>query len=320
MKGAKEEETKPQATMATIGGLLNVIDSFHGLPEENIREFLNAIESAAGVGGWQPAQKLAVTKLHMKHEAAHYLEANPDIRDEQDWAKFKEAVMLRFEPKEHVSHALQNLMETTQRANETVSEFATRLKLAGQKTFQPGTAAETATRTAVLQETLMAQFLRGLKRGLKRAVLSRAPKEFSEAITMATQEEQNAKLIDSSATVRSIQENHISSASNRGNIEKFRRGRETFQRNNFWPQGNREGYNARSKFDSRCGVNALRQEDSVSNSRAQLEVETDAFFNKPCSECNEFGHFMSRCPKVICRKCGERGHLARSCPTRLYRH
>lgn len=331
-------QTKPN--MAAIGGLLNVIDSFHGSPTENIREFFNAIEAAAGVGNWQPTQKLAVTKLHMKHEAAHYLEANPDVRDQTDWDTFKSAVMLRFEPKEHVSHALQNLMETTQRSNETVSEFATRLKLAGQKTFKPGTAAETATRTAVLQETLMAQFLRGLKRSLKRAVLSRAPSTFQEAITMATSEEQNAKLVDPGTAVRAIHENPNGESGKRGNDWEFRRDKEMSQRNysggrnsnnhkNSWPQGNkgnsgsgsydRNKGNYNSSFkrnDSRYEGNN-KQENSASTSRAPNWKSKPTFSNnKACFSCQEVGHFIANCPKMICRKCGEKGHSYKACPTK----
>ena len=333
-------EDAPKPKMATIGGLLNVIDSFHGSSTENIREFFNAIEAAAGVGNWQADQKLAVTKLHMKHEAAHYLEANPDVRDATDWATFKNAVMLRFEPKEHVSHALQNLMETTQRQNETVSEFATRLKLAGQKAFQPGTATETATRTAVLQETLMAQFLRGLKRSLKRAVLSRAPTSFQEAITVATSEEQNAKLVDPGTAVRVLHESpegNTSGSRRRENDWEFRKERGTSQRNNWgrnnpnrnaWPQGNnanRGDYNAN-------GGSYNANKGNYNASKGNYNGNRGNYNDRPRDDSRYQGNFKSqensasnsRAPNwnskptfsnnKQCFECHEVGHYIANCP------
>lgn len=120
----------------------------------------------------------------MKGEAGHWLEANPDIKSENVYDKFKKSALDRFEPVEVLSHAISNLMATMQKPTETVDEFATRIRLAGRKAVRTSTdPAETKIRQDVLGENLLAQFLRGLKKSIRRQVLSRSPKTFAEAIT-----------------------------------------------------------------------------------------------------------------------------------------
>lgn len=188
----------------TFGGLLTALDPFSGKPEEDIKAYFASINRAATIGSWTDEQKLSIAKLLLKGEAAHFLEANPEINDGTDFNEFMKKIVERYDPVDALSHALSTLMSTTQKPNETTDEFATRLRLVGKKTYRKGANdAEDKVRTAVLEENLLAQFMRGLKRNIRRQVLSRAPKTFKDAITIARDEEQNLTIIE--GQVRSIE-------------------------------------------------------------------------------------------------------------------
>lgn len=317
----------------TISGLLSAIDAFKGTPGEDVKQFLAEIEEAATLGNWLLAQKLAVAKLHMKGEAGHFLEANPDIKAENDWDKFKNAVLKRFDPDEHKSTALQNLMETTQKATETVSEYATRLKLAGRKTFKPGASdAETKIRNEVLQETMMAQFLRGLKRGLRRNVLTREPKSLAEAIKFALSEEQNLKLIESGAPVRAIAD--VSEKGKWGvSTQRAREGdwpRDQKGTRSNPPDKKQGGGDSRVRKphgnfnnDKNVNGNFKNGNNFASGSKAPFRSPSQTSSTnkgRQCFECHKEGHLMARCPQMTCRKCGGKGHSQKVCPSKNFRN
>lgn len=183
--------SNPQPT-TRISGAISLVNPFSGLSTERykIQDFIINIEEAALLDNWTEPQKCAITRLRLQPPAKDFLETDTKLLTTTDWTTLKQSLLNRFQVTEPYAQTYKQLTECLQSATETAQDYASRLRILGNKTLRLGTdQAENATRRKILEEQLLAQFCTGLKESLRRFVATHNPSTLDEAIAIAQREE-----------------------------------------------------------------------------------------------------------------------------------
>lgn len=189
--GQTEDEEQNNRTPApNVGGQVYLVPRFTGLDDVSIDQFIEMTDLAASLTTWTPVQTFHVAKLRLGGAAADHVRAcSTKITS---WETMKKELKLRFKPR-IPRHVLElKLASCTQRKGETVSEYATRLRLIGRQISQvlldTGIEGNVAASEAVA-ERIFHTFLNGLRKEIKRFVLVQRPTSLDEAIDYAIIEE-----------------------------------------------------------------------------------------------------------------------------------
>lgn len=310
-----------------MAGVLHLVESFNG---ENggktVKAFFKELEGAALLGKWGDAEKAEILKLKIKGEALNFFEARPDLQA-ATYAVLKQALIERF--KECELYASQNFFQTLQKPSETIREYETRLRQAGQKTLkETDNTEERSWRQKALEENLLHQFLKGLNANIKRFVMSKNPTTFSQAIQVALLEEQNEVLTknfrhvvhavrdagaDNDTTYKGTRSTYLTGESthNSGVTKQpyfVKRHPESRERNN---QGNLTKSNEYVNKEFARSVNkeaagfvprqnifqnvTSRRATQGSGNYCALTYEKQKGFEGRCYTCNKTGHYARDC-------------------------
>lgn len=166
----------------------------------SVTEFLNQVCEVGELNGWNAAKKILVARLKMTGPARLFRDHDEGFRDITDWDTFCDEMRKRFSPILSDDAQLFKYLNASQKENETILDFATRLSVLHDKA-KPAPAGETAAdktaRLAAKYVDLKPLLLHGmLDKHLARRVLDRSPKTFKEALSMATHLEANNKTFD----------------------------------------------------------------------------------------------------------------------------
>lgn len=316
---------------APLGPLITVIENYYGENKPpTIESFLQQLEEVSKLGGWSEKSKVAIARIRMKGDAAEFMNANPHLRKLENWKTFKSALLTRFARQEPLAHKLQRFHECIQKSSETVNEYVTRLKLAGNRTLKvTEDREENDMRAQLLEETMQAQFIRGLRQNIRRFVMSRNPASFDEAVTVAINEELNEmQSQERKHSVYMVDADKQRSApiQTRANIPAQMRPRDQVEglpRTENRTGDQRRGSDWREKPAS-YNTRRVQWEKPGSDDRDRQALQTSR--QRRCYRCNEVGHLVRDChlppPQdrryehdgIKCYNCQAPGHKSPQCP------
>lgn len=158
----------------------------------SIAEFVRIVDDAAGLAGWNGEQTARIARIKVQGQADMFLQANPELIT-KEWPLLKKELQKRFHLSASLVDVRNSLRECVQGSAENATEFATRLRVIGDKLLsfadENASADENAIRQKVANEEILAQFIKGLKEGIRRFVSTHNPQNLDEAVQKATREE-----------------------------------------------------------------------------------------------------------------------------------
>ena len=187
-----------------LGVFANSLESFSG--KENVKEFFERVEQRAELDNISDNQLLKVIKCKLVGNAYQYFKSETSLNSPStSYQQLKSALVDRFTPLRIPGAAQFKLTQIYQRANESVGQFVTRLKLTGQEALEEDLAtASEAQQPGIVKknaDAVLAQFKLGLKREILRVIGILLMRESSltieQASTIAEQEELNQAVLNS---------------------------------------------------------------------------------------------------------------------------
>jgi hypothetical protein len=175
----------------------------------SITEFLNQIEEVGCLNSWDDARKIQIARLKLTGTARSFRDNDEELRTITDWQQFCRFMRARFTPPVSQTTRLFKYMSASQKENESMLDFSTRLSILHDKAKPIPT---TETNAQALQRIdakfseMMPLFLNGLlDKTLSLKVLDREPTDYKEALKLATTFHSNSKtFIDSESNQISI--------------------------------------------------------------------------------------------------------------------
>jgi hypothetical protein len=179
-------------------GSLTLIREFDGKSSGiSITEFLNQIEEVGCLNSWDDKRKIQIARLKLTGIARSFRDNDEELRSITDWKIFCKFMRTRFTPQVSQTSRLFKYIKASQKENESIIDFSTRLSILHDKAKPPPTtttAAATTKRNAAKFEELLPIFLNGLlDKNLSRRVLDRNPSDYKDALKIATQLLANSK-------------------------------------------------------------------------------------------------------------------------------
>lgn len=152
----------------SLGMIANTVESFSG--KEKIIEYFDKLEIRAKLDFWDEATTLNILKYRLTGEAYRYYKTDQSTFDTLDYTNFKNKLIKQFSPTTVPGQALIKLNKCYQRYDESVSQFATRIKLLGRDIYEEDRLYANQNELAGLlkksQQLTLNQFKIGLKRDL----------------------------------------------------------------------------------------------------------------------------------------------------------
>lgn len=172
------------------GKFLDSIPSFSGATNDiTFEEFYYRVNLIAEHEGWSEEDILLVIRLKLTDAAARFLRENPSLKHEMRLEIVTKALKDRFSSPEYVHTNLRTLLQSYQRPNESVREYASRVEAASYKTI-PTDLINNKVANAHRLDVLTSVFIDGLKPSIRRFVLPQNHKDFDSARRHAISEEE----------------------------------------------------------------------------------------------------------------------------------
>lgn len=276
---------------------IQLVEPYENKPGQEIEAFIESIDNVAEMVGWGDAEKLVCCRMKIKGAALTVLRAHPHMKTCKTWNEFVDFLYKNFKTYKSRASSFDKFFNTAQRHNETVREFATRLRLAGSGTVADGPRTENTVRAKVLEENMLAVFLKGMKPGIQRFVLSRSPRNFDQAVRYAEEEAQNESLANAKSYAQVVEERTASREPSRA-AQKPPEGKE-----------NRRCYTCSevghlARF---CPNHSKpRPVDYRRKERERRGVEL-------CQNCGRNNHPTEACRIPVCEFCLKLGHTQEKC-------
>lgn len=181
------EEVAPSLSAAVL------IPNFDGTATSiTITEFIRVVDDAAGLSTWDDDQIARIARIKIQGPADIFLQSNPALLT-APWSALKRELAARFSQKESLVEVRNKLRDCIQGSSETATDFATRLRVIGNKLLSfasdTATAEERNVRQKVANEEVLAQFIKGLRESIRRFVSTHNPQTLEEALEKAAREE-----------------------------------------------------------------------------------------------------------------------------------
>lgn len=189
----------------TIAGYLGLLNSFSGSePSYPAEYFLQSIEEIGRIAEWADTEKLIVLKAKLKGRAAEFLANSPELREERNYERFKTEFLRHFKNEFPLTYHLQNFTGCRQKPNESVKDFASRVKNAAFG-FLQGANFNSPDVERLADRTKLSQFLAGLNPKIQKHVLNHDPQDLATAIKFAALVEGNEGISRNYGTVNAIE-------------------------------------------------------------------------------------------------------------------
>lgn len=144
------------------------------------------------MGHWKPQDKIIILKHKLRGLAAECVNEEDILKGATDYELFRNFLIEKFKDKEPLAIKLHKVMACRQKADETVLQYATRMKTTAWGLLSTGGGPGTGeVNTTLKNHTLNATFCLGQLPKIRRPVLSKGPKTLEEAIKFALEEERN---------------------------------------------------------------------------------------------------------------------------------
>lgn len=172
-------EDEPQIVQPPVGGdhkvswgmIANTVDQFTG--RYNAKRYFEKIEQRAKLDDWSEQTTLNIIKYRLTGDAYDYFKTDLTLAA-ANYENFKAKFIKRFSPVVIPGQALGNLNKCYQRHDESVNQFATRVKLIGVEILEEdlATAEETEKPGLIkkIDQLVLNQFKTGLNKNLLKNV------------------------------------------------------------------------------------------------------------------------------------------------------
>lgn len=203
----------------------------------NVHDFLDTIEQVALMGAWEDKHKLGVARCRLSGGAYDFVWRDEKAKGAKTFETLREILTARYDT-EPLSIKAKRFAEASQKQGEDVRTFATRIQALGSDTLrrkregEPAATDEQRAKIAreIMREQLCSQFVQGLCDPVRRLVLSHRPKDFEEAVEIASQEEANENLVSRVQDVRIVETDELTQLKERlTGLEKLLTQREERQ-------------------------------------------------------------------------------------------
>lgn len=177
-------------TVSSIGDFLDSIPVFSG--EESglpLEDYIDRIKMLADHANWSESDKVLVLKLKLSGIAARFIRDNPRLKEEKSFSQILKALRDRFSSIECLHSNLRSFLQSYQRPNESVRQFAARVEASSYKTVMPELLNDKIANQQRL-DVLCSVFIEGLKPHFKRLILPQNHKSFDSAKRHAVAEEE----------------------------------------------------------------------------------------------------------------------------------
>lgn len=167
--------------------ILSFVPEFKG--DKNgisIKEFLQAIEKYATIGGWTEATKIKIAYANITGKADMKIQRDATLQNIQTWKDLKANLIEKFKKKVALPDAEFLFVTCKMRKNESVEDFACRVDSLSERTLKvSGDAIKDGDRRDQLEARKLIYFIQGLVPGLRQFVQGRDPKTYTDAIELA---------------------------------------------------------------------------------------------------------------------------------------
>lgn len=195
----------------------------------NVHDFLDTIEQVALMGAWEDKHKLGVARCRVSGGAYDFVWRDEKAKEAKTFDALRGVLTARYDT-EPLNIKLKRFAEASQKHGEDVRTFATRIQALGSDTlrrqWEGSTAAKDEQRAKIaremMREQLCSQFVQGLRDPVRRLVLSHRPKDFEEAVEIASEEEANENLVNQVQQVRLVETDELTQLKERlAGLEKL---------------------------------------------------------------------------------------------------
>jgi hypothetical protein len=183
---SRYEASSADVSPKNIAAYIHMVHAFGGSdPEYMASYYFSEIERIGELHNLSDAVILAIAKCRFKDKALSFARRGR-ILDNDNYNKFKDEIMSRFEPLHKEEDARYRLVNSVQFADETVGEYEMRLTLDLEDSI-PGDVSERKQREfrKLMETTALKIFIEGLKPELSQAVRFHEPISLSEAAEIA---------------------------------------------------------------------------------------------------------------------------------------
>lgn len=190
-----------------IAGCVGMLRNFTGTdPNYRVIHFLQDFQDVARIGSWSDLTKLVIIKSKLRERAAEFLSESTELRACTTFEAFSRLLVEHFQAEEPIITRMNRFMSCRQLPNQDVKQYAVCIKSLAAKYYGTETVETASSGDTHRDGTVMGRFINGLKQGIKEIVLRRYPKTLAEAIEMAIQEEESARLLGKSYAVGALEE------------------------------------------------------------------------------------------------------------------
>lgn len=174
---------------AALGSFLDAVLPFSGQDQSyTVSDYFALIDDIGKHQRWSDFDKLLVARLRLTGEALQFYKQQRQLRSTSSYSDFVLAFKDRFEERSEPHLAIRDLVQSYQRPNESVKQFASRLEALSYHTIAPSLEKDEGAEACRLN-LLKSAFLQGLRPELRRLVLPQNSKTYSQAKEAACWEE-----------------------------------------------------------------------------------------------------------------------------------
>jgi len=171
----------PRRTRMSMGFVVQNLESFSGGPEGALQHFIDALERARKVAGWDREELFSVAVMKLRKEALDAYTA----ADCRNWKDLVKCLRERFGSREPRAIVRRKLNAIFQRPDEDPHQYGMRLKTLMAQVQPRKVAGKDSAAKEFFDQYLCDKFIDGLEGKLRRVVLSQRPKSYEEALDIA---------------------------------------------------------------------------------------------------------------------------------------